>query len=126
MRIEEIVACLIVKADPGWAENSCFADVAASVVLPRRLEGHSFGGDVALVDSVDLVRNMVEHYGFLAGSEGLLGHVPYVFEGLKLSWSLRLARSGIRRKMRREMIRLNDAYLRMEHVGYWIWLRRVD
>lgn len=53
--IEEIVAILIVEAYPGRTEHSCFADVAASVVLSRSLESHSFGGDVTLVDSVDLI-----------------------------------------------------------------------
>lgn len=127
MRIKEVViACLVVEADPCGAEHSCLADVAASVVLSRCLEGHSFGRYVALVHSVDLVGNMVEDYGLLAGSEGLLGHVSYVFEGFELSWSLRLVRPWSWWKMRREVVGLDDVYLWLEHVGYWIWLGCVD
>lgn len=126
MGIEEvIIACLIVETDPCWTEHSCLADVAASVVLSWCLEGHSLSRYVALVHSVNLVRNVVEDYCLLAGSEGLLGHVSYGLEGFKLSWSLRLIRSSWW-KMGRKVVGLDNIYLWMEHIGYWIRLRCVD
>lgn len=70
MGIEEIIiACLVVETDPCWTEHSCLADVAASVVLSWCLEGHSLGRYVALVHSVNLIGNMVEDNGLLAGSK---------------------------------------------------------
>lgn len=123
MGIEEVVAGLIIEADSCWAEDSCLSDVAVpSVVLSWCLKGHSLCRNMALIDSVDLVGNVIEDYCFLAGSERLLRHMPYIFKRFELRRSLCLIGSRRWRIMWWKVI----VDLRMEHIGYWIGLRRID
>lgn len=80
MGIEKIIARLIIEAYSCWTEYPSLSDMAmSSIVLSRCLKGHSLCRNVALIDPIDLIGNMIEDYCFLTGGEGLLRHMSYIF-----------------------------------------------